>query len=264
VRASAVQRQAKLGAVEALLWNGRPGATLAGWWGRRWKVRGFFKRHLGFQIVRLLDVGVQDVSLHLTVDQGLSLGGESPRGTPKASSSKGFSGDCHTCVPQNHHPRPMTHSGTRVVEGLSLRGRSHGGAPRGISSEGFRGCHTCLLQKHRVQVTVDWSSAKRRRGGGCCAPIMPPGGRGSRVDKFFYLRPPPTHTHHAGGTSDQFQSAIFHHIDFDFCKAVFFADQQLTPSGEGGGGRILAPVSQATSIMVSQEKGHPLLQPPPS
>ena len=97
-RASALQRQAKLGAVDALLGSARPGGGAAGGWGwRRWKVRGFFKRHLGFQVVRLLDVRIQDVCLHLTVDQGLSLGGESPGSSPKATASKGFSGESVSC-----------------------------------------------------------------------------------------------------------------------------------------------------------------------
>lgn len=86
-RASASQRQAKLGAVEALLWNHRLSS------GKQWKLKGFFKRHFAFQIVRCLDVRLRDVSLNVTIDRGLRLGVESPGMTPKGSSSKGPSGE---------------------------------------------------------------------------------------------------------------------------------------------------------------------------
>lgn len=89
-KASASQRQAKLGAVEALLWDKRFGT------GKPWKLKGFFKRHFAFQIVRGFDVRLRDVSLHVTVDRGLKLGAESPGMTPKASSAKASAGQSHT------------------------------------------------------------------------------------------------------------------------------------------------------------------------
>ena len=85
-RASASQRKAKLGAVEAVLWNKRLGS------GKQWRLKGVFKRHFAFQIVRCLDVRLKEISLNITVDRGLRLGPESPGITPKAASSKSLSG----------------------------------------------------------------------------------------------------------------------------------------------------------------------------
>lgn len=88
-KASAAQRRAKLGAVEAILWGGKPKA------GKQWKLKGFIKRHIAFQVVRFLDIRLRDISLHITVDRGLRLCADS-QGTPKLTNSKSSPGETYT------------------------------------------------------------------------------------------------------------------------------------------------------------------------
>lgn len=67
-KAAAKQRAAKLGAVEAMLWGGRPTAP------RKFRPRRFLQRQVAFQVARLLDLRLHDVTLHVTVDRLLDIG----------------------------------------------------------------------------------------------------------------------------------------------------------------------------------------------
>ena len=76
--ANAAQRQAKLSAVEALLWDSRPAPA------KKWQPRGFLNRHCAFQMARMLDIQLRDINLHITVDRTLKMEAE-----PAAPAARG-------------------------------------------------------------------------------------------------------------------------------------------------------------------------------